>query len=93
MSAVRGLVSVQLNGQELARPAPGTTALEISLRDPLPRRNRLVLDVVTQASVASREFPEQPWGSVALVISGQGPPEDAGAGWGDESLGDDGLPA
>src|SRR5690242_13464363 len=34
MSAVGGLASVDLNGQELARPAPGTTALELPLPDP-----------------------------------------------------------
>jgi hypothetical protein len=93
MSAVGGLVSVQLNGQELARPAPRTTALEIPLWDPLPRRNRLVLDVGLEAAVASRAFPGQAWGSVALVISGQGRPEDAGAGCGDELLGVDDPPA
>jgi hypothetical protein len=93
MSAVGGLVAVQLNGQELARPTPGTTALEILLRDPLPRRNRLVLEVGLDAAVASREFPAQAWGSIALVISGQGPPEDAGARCGDESLGEDDRPA
>jgi hypothetical protein len=93
MSAVGGLVSVELNGQELARPEPGTTALEIPLRDRLPRRNRLVLDVRLGAAAACREVPQQEWGFVALVISSPGPHEGAGAACGDESLGEDGPPA
>jgi hypothetical protein len=93
MSAVGGLVSVQLNGRELARPAPGTAALELPLRDPLPHRNELVLDVRLSGAHASRDIPQPPWGVVALVIHGQQPSGDAGADSGDDSLGEDGPPA
>jgi hypothetical protein len=96
MSAVGGLVSVQLNGQELARPAQGTEALELPLPDPLPRRNYLVLDVRLGGAVASHDFPQPAWGFIALVIRDQGPVEDAGSPGsrsGDESLGERGPPA
>jgi len=63
LADVGGLVSAHLNGREIARPAPGTTALEVSLPLPLPPRNRLVLDVeVAPAST-------RPWGAIALVVS------------------------
>jgi hypothetical protein len=93
MSAVSGLVSVQLNGQELARPVQGTADLELTLNDPLPRRNRLVLDVRFEGAVASRRFPQGAWGFVALVIRGQGPAQETGSDCGDESLGENIPPA
>jgi hypothetical protein len=93
MSSVGGLVAVQLNGRELARPAPGTAALELPLDDPLPRRNRLVLDVRLGEAMTSPSSPQQPWGSVALVIRDRGPVEDAGPRSGDQSLGENGPTA
>jgi hypothetical protein len=65
LAHVGGLIAVQFNGREIARPSPGTTALEIPLNDPLPRRNLLVLDVdQTEARPES-----DPWGIVALIIA------------------------
>jgi hypothetical protein len=93
LSAVAGLVSVQLNGRELARPTPGNTALELPLDDPLPRRNRLVLDVLPPGAGAAHGFAEPAWGFIALVIKrGASPAEDSSAGSVDESLGGSGPP-
>jgi hypothetical protein len=93
LSAVVGLVSVQLNGQELARPTPGTTALELHLRDPLPRRNRLVLDVLLQAAGPFDGHAPPAWGFIALVIErSAAPSDDASAGAVDESLGGSDVP-
>jgi hypothetical protein len=79
LADVGGLVSAALNGQEIARPAPGATALEIPLAFPLASRNRLVLEVdVTRAN-------HRPWGTIALVVSrresspGTGLPGSSGA--------------
>jgi hypothetical protein len=68
LARVGGLTSAQLNGREIARPSPETTAMDVPLPDPLPRRNLLVLEV---------DFPgvgPQPdaWGMVALVITPRG---------------------
>jgi hypothetical protein len=68
LDQVGGLVSAQLNGREIARPAPGTRALEIPLSEALPRRNLLILDVDVPAAGGPRA-PHAPWGEVALVIS------------------------
>jgi hypothetical protein len=68
LERVGGLASAQLNGREIARPAPGTTALEIPLTGPLPRRNLLVLDVDPPGAGPTAG----PWGVVALVIGPRG---------------------
>jgi hypothetical protein len=91
LEQVGGLVSVRLNDREIARPTPGTTALEIPLPSPLPRRNLLVLDV----DPPGPERAPEPWGVVALVIGPREPftptnraaPEAASPQVGEESLG------
>jgi hypothetical protein len=76
LSAIAGLVSVEINGQELARPSPGTTALEVPLRGPMPGRNQLVLVVrIDQAAAAGTARSEAPWGVIALVVSDAEHPE------------------
>jgi hypothetical protein len=64
LADVGGLVAVRLNGREIARPAPGTTALDIPLPAVLPRRNLLILDVNPPQPDPARN----PWGAIALVI-------------------------
>jgi hypothetical protein len=64
---VPGLVSVTLNGAELARPDPGTRSLCPRLDPDLPPRSQLVLDVdavLLQNALAAGSL----WGSIALVI-------------------------
>jgi hypothetical protein len=92
LSAVAGLVSVQLNGQELARPAPGTTDVELPLRDPLPRRNRLVLDILPPGAGPFGGGAPEAWGSIALVIRDAAASAADGSG-AHESLGGSDLPA
>lgn len=67
---VPGLVVVELNGRELARPAPGTTSLWLPLvaEPPLPRRNLLVLEVEPPRQAGGLLPDPSPWGTVALVI-------------------------
>jgi hypothetical protein len=68
LEQVEGLASVLLNDRVLARPLPGTSWLVVSLDDPLPARNLLVLEVEPQAA-----GPEGlAWGQVALVIRPNG---------------------
>ena len=71
---VAGLVVVELNGRELARPAPGTTSLWLPLppEPPLPRRNLLALEVEPPRRAGSLELDPSPWGTVALVICAVG---------------------
>ena len=64
---VRGLLAVRLNGRELARPAPGTSMLELPLDEPLPARNVLELDVAPETTVEPAA-----WGRIALVIRPRG---------------------
>jgi len=64
LEAVAGLVSVRLNGDELARPAAGTEALELDVEGLLRARNELVLEVAPPAPGAE----PSPWGAIALVI-------------------------
>jgi hypothetical protein len=68
LERVAGLLSVRLNGREIARPGRGTDALRLPIDDPLSRRNllTLVLDVSGTGSVPA------PWGEIALVISTRG---------------------
>ena len=64
LAEVGGLASARLNDREIARPTPGTTALDIPLSDPLPRRNLLVLDV----DLPDPGISPASWGVIALVI-------------------------
>ena len=68
LERVAGLLSVQLNEREIARPDPGTDILRVPLDGPLPRRNRLtlLLDLSTAGSSPVA------WGEIALVIAGRG---------------------
>ena len=65
LTNVWGLVSVRLNGDEVARPDRVESELAVSLERPLPRRNLLELEVDPLA------WPVQPptWGHIALAIS------------------------
>jgi hypothetical protein len=54
---------------EIARPAPGTSELEVSLPDQLPARNLLVLDVNVAPSSAGLGWLAPAWGAIALVIA------------------------
>lgn len=79
MARVGGLASARLNGAEIARPTPGTTAIEVPLPGPLPRRNLLVLEVDLGAN-GDHPGPDQapvPWGEVALIIGPREPPHGA----------------
>jgi hypothetical protein len=75
LDEVAGLVAVVLNGQELARPPSGTRALWLPLpRDPpLPRRNRLVLEVEPPRRPIGLSPNPGPWGAIALVVRFEGP--------------------
>lgn len=64
LGSVLGLISIQWNGRELARPMVGTTNLELALEGPIPARNLLTLEVDPTESTGS----EMPWGTIALVI-------------------------
>jgi hypothetical protein len=64
LASVSGLISVQWNGRELARPTIGTTGLELALEGPIPARNLLVLEV----DPAGISDSGTDWGTVALVI-------------------------
>ncbi|HWE38305.1 MAG TPA: hypothetical protein VG406_17165 [Isosphaeraceae bacterium] len=64
LEEVPGLVAVALNGQPLAQPAPGTTALTLEPGPALQRRNVLALDVDPSRWAS----PPETWGRVALEI-------------------------
>lgn len=61
---VPGLVAVTLNGQPLARPGPGTSALHLDPGPALQPRNVLVLDV----DPSSWHAPPAAWGRIALEV-------------------------
>jgi hypothetical protein len=64
---VAGLLSVALNGRELARPSPGTTAVWLPIDQPLPARNLLSLEVDPNG-IPDGDQSGSLWGSIALVI-------------------------
>jgi hypothetical protein len=68
MESVLGLLSVRLNGGEIARPEPGRVALELEVGGQLRREggNELVLEVDPRP--ARDRSPDGPWGAIALVI-------------------------
>lgn len=75
---VPGLVSVRINGREVARPPRGSVAWTVAIDGPLLPRNALVLEV-DLGGVASSDLASA-WGSVALVISPRGPDDPRVAG-------------
>jgi hypothetical protein len=68
MESVLGLLSVRLNGEEIARPGPGGEALELEVGGRLRRGggNELALEVDPRP--ARDRSPNGPWGAIALVI-------------------------
>ena len=62
LESVRGLVSIELNGEALPRTESDSRVERIPLSDTLPPRNRLVLQVDVNAVTTAE------WGIIALVI-------------------------